>query len=250
MTKIIAIGNHKGGVGKTTSTINIGAGLSQGKKGEKVLLIDLDPQANLTQSLNIQNPEATTYTLLKEDSLISPINITEKFHIIPSILQLPCIEGELRALHHGDSILGKSIVNFIGKYDYIFIDCPPSLGILTINALTTSDEIYIPLQTEVLALYGLTKLLEIMEKIQNKLNPLLTLGGVILTQYSDRKTLHKHIVSSVEDRFKEKVFKTKIRDTISLAEAQYNGIDIFSYNSKSIGAKDYLELCKEILKRF
>lgn len=249
MGKIIAMSNHKGGVGKTTSTVNIGAGLSNGKQGKRVLLIDLDPQANLTQSLDVLKPEFTVYGSLKGEYPLSPIEITPKLHLVASTLDLSGAEVELSSEAGREFILRDLIEPLKKSYDYILIDCPPSLGLLTINALTASDQVYIPLQTQYLALQGLTKLMEVVEKIKKRLNKKLDLGGVILTQFDTRKTLDRDVAASVEGHFKEKVFKTRIRDTVALAEAPSQGKDIFSYDAKSMGAEDYAELCKEIIKR-
>lgn len=249
MTKIIAISNHKGGVGKTTSTINIGAGLSQGGKGKKVLLIDLDPQANLTQGFGIEDPITTIYEILKGQQEILPIKLNNKLDLIPASVDLAVLEMELVSFENSQFILKDAIEVLKDKYDFILIDCPPSLGFLTVNALTASDEVYIPLQTEYFSIRGLTRLLELMDKIREKLNKNLALGGVILTQYHSRRALTRHIDPQIEELFKEKVFKTKIRHTVSIPESQTKEMDIFSYNSNSIGAKDYISLCKEILKR-
>jgi chromosome partitioning protein len=247
MVKIISMSNHKGGVGKTTSTVNIGAGLS--KQGKRVLLIDLDPQANLSLSLNIHNPERSVYGSLRGEYELTPIETGSKLHVIPSTLDLSGAEVELSSEAGREFILRDLIEPLKRSYDYIFIDCPPSLGLLTINALTASDHVYVPLQTQYLALQGLTKLVEVIEKIKKRLNKKLDLGGIILTQFDARKTLDKDVAASIEEHFKEKVFRTRIRSTVALAEAPSQGKHIFDYEEKSMGAKDYLDLCKEILKR-
>jgi chromosome partitioning protein len=249
MGKIIAMSNHKGGVGKTTSTVNIGAGLSNGKGGKRVLLIDLDPQANLTQSLDVLKPEFTVYGSLKGEYPLTPIEITSKLHLIASTLDLSGAEVELSSEAGREFILRDLIEPLKKDYDYILIDCPPSLGLLTINALTASDQVYIPLQTQYLALQGLTKLVEVVDKIKKRLNKKLDLGGVILTQFDARKTLDRDVAASIEGHFKAKVFRTRIRNTVALAEAPSQGKDIFRYDPKSMGADDYAELCKEIVKR-
>lgn len=249
MAKIIAISNHKGGVGKTTSTVNIGAGISSGKKGKRVLLIDLDPQANLSQSLGVQHAEMTIYGSLKGSYPLTPMEITQKLFLIPSTLDLSGAEIELSSEAGREFLLQDLIEPLHDQYDFIFIDCPPSLGLLTINALTASDEVYIPLQTQYLALHGLTKLLEVIEKIQKRLNKNLKLGGVILTQFDARKTLDRDVANTIQEHFEDKVFKAKIRNTVVLAEAPSQGLDVFRYSPKSMGAEDYLLLCKEILTR-
>lgn len=246
--KVIAISNHKGGVGKTTSTVNIGAGLSSGNKGKHVLLIDLDPQANLTQSLSI-NSEVTIYEALRGEHPLTPIKVNPKLHVIASTLDLSGAEVELSGEAGREFVLRDLIDPLKKDYDYILIDCPPSLGLLTLNAFTAADEVYIPLQTQYLALQGITKLVEVIDKVKKRLNKKLSIGGVILTQFDSRKILDKDIVSSVHDHFKDKVFKTKIRNNVSLAEAPSVGKDILSYNRKSTGAEDYLALCDEIITR-
>ena len=246
MSKVISLSNHKGGVGKTTSTINIGAGLNRLKK--KVLLIDLDPQANLSQSLGIIEPGKTIYGALKGEYKLEPMEIIPGLDLIPSTLDLSGAEIELSGEAGREYILKELIDPLRGSYDYILIDSPPSLGLLTINAFTASDEVYIPLQAQYLALQGLTKLMEVIAKIKSRLNKNLKVGGVFVTQYDNRKVLNRNVVETIKSHYKDQVFKTAIRDNIALAEAPTQGLDIFRYNPKSYGAEDYLSLCKEILK--
>ena len=252
MSKVISISNHKGGVGKTTSAINIGAGLN--KLDKKILLIDLDPQANLSQSLGIIEPEMNIYSYLKGVSNnyrlpIKPIEILKGLDVIPSTLDLSGAEVEMSGEAGREYILRELIEPIRASYDYILIDSPPSLGLLTINSFTASDEVFIPLQAQYLALQGLTKLLEVIEKIKKRLNKELKVGGVFITQYDSRKVLNRDVVATIEAHFKDEVFKTRVRDNIALAEAPAQGLDIFRYNLKSYGAEDYLSLSKEILKR-
>lgn len=247
MTKVISFSNRKGGVGKTTSTINIGASLNQMKK--KVLILDLDPQANLSQSLGIINPENNIYGALKGHYEIEPIEIMKGFHVIPSVTELAMAELELNNEMAREYFLKEIIDKIKQKYDYVLIDCPPSLGLLTLNALTASDQILVPLQAEYLSTQGLAKLLEIVQMMKKKLNPDLYIGGVFLTQYDDRKKLNKEVFEIVHTHFNTEIFKTKIRNNISLAEAPAFGMDIFRYNSKSNGALDYQALAKEIVTR-
>jgi chromosome partitioning protein len=244
MSKVISISNHKGGVGKTTSAINIGAGLN--RLGKKILLIDLDPQANLSQSLGLIEPERTIYGALRGEYKLQPIEVLTGLEVIPSTLDLSGAEVELSGEAGREYILKELIDPLRGLYDYILIDSPPSLGLLTINAFTASDLVFIPLQAQYLALQGLTKLLEVIEKIQKRLNKELKVGGVFITQYDSRKVLNRDIVSTIEAHFKNEVFNTKIRDNIALAEAPAQGLDIFRYSPKSYGAEDYLSLCVEI----
>jgi chromosome partitioning protein len=247
MSKVISISNHKGGVGKTTSVINIGAGLN--KLGKKILLIDLDPQANLSQSLGIIEPGKTIYGALRGDYDIEPIEIVKGLDIIPSTLDLSGAEVEMSGEAGREYILRELIDPLRGSYDYILIDNPPSLGLLTINSFTASDEVFIPLQAQYLALQGLTKLIEVVDKIKRRLNKELKVGGVFITQYDGRKVLNRDVVATIEAHFKDEVFKTRVRDNIALAEAPAQGLDIFRYSPKSYGAEDYLSLSKEILKR-
>jgi chromosome partitioning protein len=249
MAKVICLSNHKGGVGKTCSTCNIGAGLS--RKGKRVLLIDLDPQANLSLSFGIKDSEQSIYeVLLGQVSLKGVIyNITENLDIVPSSLDLAGAEIELSSEAGREVILREAISETLPKYDYILIDCSPSLGLLTTNALTASNEILIPLQAHYLSLQGISKLTGIIEKVQKRLNKGLKIGGVFITQYDSRKVLNRDIGDAIENHFKEMAFKTKIRENISLAEAPGKGKDIFRYNLKSHGAIDYEALCDEILKR-
>lgn len=246
MSKIISIANHKGGVGKTTSTINIGAGLANLKK--RVLLIDLDPQANLSQSLGVEDEDRNIYGAIRGEYKLEPITVYKGLDIIPSTLDLSGAEVELSSETGREYILQELIEPLRDKYDFILIDSPPSLGLLTINAFTASNEILIPLQAQYLALQGLSKLMEVIDKIKKRLNKELELGGVFITQYDKRKVLNRDVVETIETHFKEKVFKTKIRDNVALAEAPTQSLDIFRYNPKSYGAEDYLKLCKEINK--
>jgi chromosome partitioning protein len=247
MGKVISISNHKGGVGKTTSAINIGAGLN--KLGKKVLLIDLDPQANLSQSLGLINQDKNIYGALKGEYQLAPITVLKGLDIIPSTLDLSGAEIELSSEPGREYILKELIENVRGSYDFIIIDSPPSLGLLTINAFTAADEIIIPLQAQFLAMQGLAKLVEVVEKIKSRLNKSLKVGGVFITQYDGRKVLNRDVFETINTHFTSEVYKTKVRDNIALAEAPAQGLDIFRYNAKSNGAEDYMALAKEILKR-
>jgi chromosome partitioning protein len=246
MTKIFCISNHKGGVGKTTSTINIGAGLN--KLGKKVLLIDLDPQANLSQSLGIIEAPKNIYGAIRSEYPLEPINVLEGFDIVPSTLDLSGAEIELISEAGREYILSELIEPIKANYDFVLIDCPPSIGLLTVNALTVADAVLIPLQAEFLAVQGLTKLTEVIEKVKLRLNKRLVIGGVFITQYDNRKILNRNVVESVEAYFKTAVFKSKIRENVALAEAPTQGLDIFRYSPNSNGAEDYMNLCKEILQ--
>ena len=246
MRKVITISNHKGGVGKTTSAINIGAGLN--KLGKKVLLIDLDPQANLSLSLGLIDQERTIYGAIRGQYRLQPIQIAKGLDVIPSTLDLSGAEVEMGAERNSQYILRELIEPLRASYNYIIIDSPPSLGLLTINAFTASDEVFIPLQAHYLALQGLTKLVEVIEMVKDRLNNSLKLGGIFITLYDGRKVLNRDVASTIEAHYQDKLFKTRVRENIVLAEAPAQDLDIFSYSPKSYGAEDYLSLCREILK--
>jgi len=245
----IALINQKGGVAKTTSTINIGAGLTL--LGKKVMLIDLDPQSHLTYSLGIEahTLELTVYDLLKNGASPGKTMITRgEIKLIPSTLNLAGAEIELASVA-GREFLLKEALKDVEGYDYILIDCGPSLGLLTLNALVATKEVYIPMQTEFLALRGLSRLLETIEIIKTRLNSDLEITGIIGTRYDSRKILNREILDNIKEYFGDKVFNTLIRENISLAEAPSHGQTIFEYARGSHGAKDYLNLCKEIIER-
>lgn len=248
MTKVISIINHKGGVGKTTSAVNISAGLH--KLNRRVLVVDLDPQSSLSISLGIVEPdkELNIYGALRGEYPITPITILKGFDIVPSTLDLSEMEIELVTTTAGEMRLKKLLKPLLSSYEYIVIDCPPSLGGLTVNALACSSLVYVPLQAQFLALRGLTKLLDIIDLVKEGLNPSLEIGGVFTTIYDNRKILNRDIAETLEENFSGKVFKTKIREAVSLAEAPTQGVDIFRYAPKSTGAEDYLALCREIIK--
>lgn len=249
MSKIITLSNHKGGVGKTTSTINIGAALHQ--QGRRVLLIDLDPQANLTQSLRlmVDDTKYTIYGAIRGLAPLKPVSVADGLDVVPSTIDLSGAEIELSGETGREYILKELLESVRSLYDFILIDSPPSLGLLTLNALTASDEVLIPLQAEYLATQGLSKLLEVVDKIQKRLNKSLSIGGIFITQYDGRKILNRNVVDAVETRFRQHMLQTKIRDNVALAESPAAGLDIFRYNPKSNGADDYTALALEILSK-
>lgn len=247
MGKIISIANHKGGVGKTTTAINMGFGLS--KLGKKVLLVDMDPQANLSQSLGIFEPENNIYLALRGDKNLSPQPIDESIDIIPSTISLAGAEVEFASEIGSQNMLRTLLADVKDSYDYIIIDCPPSLGLLTINSFTASDEVYITVQAEYLALQGLDTLSQALTKVQKRLNNRLKLTGVLITRYDKRKVLCREVQDSLSETFGNILFNTKISDNISIAEAPSAQLDIFRYAGKSQGAKDYSELCNEVILR-
>jgi len=249
MTKIIAILNHKGGVGKTTTTINLAAAFQQKKK--RVMVIDLDGQANLTESFGYSiEEEKTVYGAMKGEYPLPIIETGSGISLVPSCLDLSAAESELINEPGREMILRGLIAKVpeVNKYDYILIDCPPSLGLLTLNALTASDYLIIPVQAQFLAMRGMAKIMNVIQIVQERLNSGLKVGGIIITQYDQRKTLNKSVTELIKDSFCDQVFKTIIRDNVSLAEAPIKGQNIYEYNKNSNGAKDYMELAKEVLK--
>jgi chromosome partitioning protein len=247
--RIIAVTNQKGGVGKTTCVLNIGAGLV--RLQQKVLLVDLDPQAHLTESLGISSYDLdlSIYNLLKGDVSFSEVaQERQGLTILPSSLDLSGADFEFAAIT-GRELLLKEALGEVDGFDYVFLDCPPNLGILTVNALVAAQEVYIPLQTEFLALKGLTKLLETVAIVKKRLNEELEITGIIGTRFDKRKRLNREVVAKISEHFGDKVFQTLIRDNIALAEAPSHSQDILTYSPASYGAEDYLNLCREIIAR-
>ena len=244
---ILSLLNHKGGVGKTTSAINIGAGMVV--LGKRVLLVDLDPQANLSLSLGIGRQPPSLYDAMRGEADLAPVTVRPGLDVIPSNLDLSGAEMELINEAGREYILRELFEPMQDAYDFIIIDCPPSLGLLTLNALTCSDFVLIPLQTEFLAMQGLAKIKQVIQKVKLRLNKKLEIGGVIPTMYDSRKVLNRDIVETIKKYFGELVFESYVRDNVALAEAPAQQQDIFSYNPTSAGAEDYLAVCQEILSR-
>lgn len=246
--KIIAIANHKGGVAKTTTTANLGAALNL--SGYRVLVVDLDAQCNLTASLcnDIFEDDDTIYGALKKISALPVKEIKEGFDLCPASLNLSAIDQELADDLERNFRLSDCIQKTADKYDFILLDCPPSLGLLTINALLASNEVYITLTAEGLPTMGLSKLSDMICKIQKRLNPSLLLSGIVITMYKNRK-LNKNVEDSLRARFGDIVFNTRIRENVSLAEAPLYQSDIFSYSPESNGARDYKSLADEVITR-
>lgn len=242
--KIISILNHKGGVGKTTTTINLGAGLAQ--LGYRVLLIDLDGQENLSYAFRHNGSDThNVYQAMKGNLDTLPIvTISERLHLVPSHLDLGVVDLELASEPGREAILSLLLTPHKEQYNYILIDCPPSLGLLTINALTASQEIIIPVEAEPFAYKGMRKLQEVIQKVQKRINPDLHILGVLITKYDGRKNLHQVIKGGLTQNIN--VFDTLIRTNISLSEAHLQQCDIFTHAPKSNGAIDYLEFSKEV----
>lgn len=245
--KTISIMNHKGGTGKTTSSINIGAGLA--KKGLKVLLLDIDSQANLTEGLGKGDPELSVYDSIRENKKLPILHVSENLDLVPSSIDLLGAEMEIVSKIGREQILHKLLKPIRSEYDYIIIDCPPSVGLLTVNAMVASDTILLPLQGEYFAYKGVDRLLGIVNEVRDNLNDKLEIGGVFITQINPNRILTKTIVEKLTEDLHDKVFETKIRINVALAEAQLQGQTIFDYAPESNGAKDYEMLVEEILNR-
>jgi len=252
MGKIIAIANQKGGVGKTTTSVNLAASL--GVLEKKVLLIDADPQANATSGLGIdvESVEQGTYQLLEHTiSAKEAIVSTESpnLDLIPSHIDLVAIEIELVDKENREYMMRTAIRDLKNSYDYVLIDCAPSLGLLTLNALTAADSVIIPIQCEYFALEGLGKLLNTIKSIQKIHNPNLDIEGLLLTMYDSRLRLSNQVVEEVKKHFDEMVFETIIQRNVRLSEAPSYGESIISYDASSKGANNYLSLAQELIEK-
>lgn len=244
MKRIISIVNHKGGVGKTTSVSSLGVALSD--LGKRVLLVDIDPQCNLTDSLSVPRSGRSVYDSLREAKDLPQVQIRERLWICPSSLDLVSMDLELSGVRGREYRL-RDLLSPL-DYDYILLDCPPSLGLLTINSITASGEVFVPLTPEALPAKGLGTLLDIIRRTREGLNPDLRLGGIIITRYQRRK-INRIVEESLRETFGDLVFQTKIRDNVDISEAPLQGKDIYSYSPRSIGASDYRDLALEIDKK-
>ena len=250
-TRIISLTNNKGGVGKTTSTLNIGVGLAN--RGRRVLLIDLDPQASLTISLGLNSKnfldKSIVQVLTKQKDVKECLfKIRENVYIIPSNKLLNDAEDLIKGKNFRESILKNALDPIKEVFNYILIDCPPSLNVFTDNGLTASNEVFIPIEAEYLALQGTSQLVEKVNEIKEG-NPNLRITGVFLTKYDQRKNLNKQVKEVLEQTFKGEVFNTNINTNVALAEAPSHQKDIFSYEPTSSGAKDYASLVEEIIRQ-
>ena len=250
MGKIIAIANQKGGVGKTTTSVNLSAALAA--KGKKVLVIDTDPQGNTTSGFGIEKNELdnTIYELMLSECSIKECilnDVIQGVSVIPSNVNLAATEIELIGVDRKEFILKREIEWVKDSYDYIIIDCPPSLNFLTINSMTTADSVLVPIQCEYYALEGLSQLIHTINLVKERLNPDLAMEGVLFNMYDSRTNLSLQVVENVKSHLNEKVFTTVIPRNIRLAEAPSYGMPINMYDSRSAGAEAYLSLAEEII---
>lgn len=252
MGRIIAIANQKGGVGKTTTAINLSACLAEA--GQRVLVIDIDPQGNTTSGFGVMKDsiENTVYEVILQevgmkDAIIS--NVVDNLDILPSNVNLAGAEIDLIDVENREYILKNSIGQVRNNYDYVILDCPPSLSMLTVNAMTASDTVLVPIQCEYYALEGLTQLIHTINLVRKKLNPSLELEGVVFTMYDSRTNLSLQVVENVKDNLKQNIYKTIIPRNIRLAEAPSHGLPINIYDPKSSGAESYKLLAEEVMAR-
>ncbi len=249
---IVAVANQKGGVGKSTTAINLGAGLAF--QGERVLLVDLDPQGNTTSGLGVDRSaiKQSTYDLLVNDvaaeDVIEPSSVLDLF-LVPATIELAGAEIELVSMFSREHRLENALKTVIDDYDFILIDSPPSLGLLTINGLTAADEVLIPIQCEYYALEGVGQLMRNIQLVQTSLNPQLDVEGVVLTMYDGRTTLSKQVTKEVRDHFGKTAYKTVIPRTVRLSEAPSHGEPIEAYDRMNPGAIAYRELASEFRRR-
>lgn len=252
MGRTIAIANQKGGVGKTTTAINLSACLAE--KGKKVLAVDMDPQGNMTSGLGVDKDsvENTIYNLIIGESKMEEVlikDVLENLDIIPTNIDLSGAEIELLDVEEKEYIVRNEIDKIKDNYDFIIIDCPPSLSMLTINAMTTADSVLVPIQCEYYALEGLSQLIHTVELVRDRLNPKLTIEGVVFTMYDARTNLSLQVVENVKNNLEQTIYKTIIPRNIRLAEAPSYGIPINKYDPKSAGAESYLRLADEVIDK-
>lgn len=252
MGRIIAIANQKGGVGKTTTAINLSACLAE--KGQKVLAIDMDPQGNMTSGLGVDKDEAekTIYDMIIGQAGIEEViqkDVMENLDILPTNIDLSAAEIELIGVENKEFIVQKEVHKIRDRYDFVVIDCPPSLSMLTINAMTTADSVLVPIQCEYYALEGLSQLIHTVELVKERLNPVLEIEGVVFTMYDARTNLSLQVVENVKDNLEQNIYKTIIPRNIRLAEAPSYGMPINKYDPKSAGAESYLRLADEVIHK-
>lgn len=252
MSRIISIANQKGGVGKTTTTINLSACLAE--KGKKVLVVDIDPQGNTSSGLGLDkdNLENTIYELFLNECTTEECiqqSIVENLDVIPSNINLSGAEIELISIEEKEYLLKNILDALRARYDYILIDCPPSLNLLTVNAMTASDTVLVPIQCEYYALEGLTQLIHTIDLITERLNDKLEIEGIVFTMYDARTNLSTQVVENVKENLDRRIYKTIIPRNVRLAEAPSYGMPIIMYDSKSSGAEAYRILAEEVIER-
>lgn len=252
MGRAIVVANQKGGVGKTTTAINLAACLAEA--GQKVLAIDMDPQGNMTSGLGVDKDaiENTVYELLLGESSVEDClqkEVIENLSVIGSNINLSAAEIELIGEEEKEYILQKAIAPIRDNYDFIIIDCPPSLNTLTINSMTTADSVLVPIQCEYYALEGLSQLIYTINLVKDRLNPKLTINGVVFTMYDGRTNLSMQVIENVRNNLNQTIYDTIIPRGVRLAEAPSHGLPITQYDNRSTGAKAYMALAKEVIER-
>jgi len=252
MGRIIAIANQKGGVGKTTTAINLSACLAE--KGQKVLAIDMDPQGNMSSGLGLDKDsiDKTIYDMIIGENDVEEVidhGTIDNLDILPSNVDLSAVEIELIDVDNKEFVVRDAIQKIRDNYDYIIIDCPPSLSLLTINAMTTADSVLVPIQCEYYALEGLSQLIHTVELVKERLNSILEIEGVVFTMYDARTNLSLQVVENVKDNLQQNIYKTIIPRNIRLAEAPSYGTPINQYDPKSAGAESYMRLAEEVIEK-
>jgi len=252
MGRIIAIANQKGGVGKTTTAINLSACLAE--KGKKILAIDMDPQGNMSSGLGVDKKalEFTIYDVIIGEKSTDEVILKEQIEnldVLPANIDLSAAEIELIGIDDKEYLIRNEVYKIRDNYDYIIIDCPPALGMLTINAMTTADAIIVPIQCEYYALEGLTQLIHTIDLVKNRLNEELEIEGIVFTMYDARTNLSLQVVENVKDNLNQDIYKTVIPRNIKLAEAPSYGLPINLYDSKSAGAEGYMLLAEEVINK-
>lgn len=252
MGRIIAVANQKGGVGKTTTSINLSACLAEA--GQRVLVVDVDPQGNTTSGLGVDknNVENTIYEMMLGECTVEECilkNVLENLDVMPSNVNLAGAEIDLIGVDEREYILQKAMAQVKDKYDFVIVDCPPSLSMLTVNAMTASDTVLVPIQCEYYALEGLSQLIHTINLVKQRLNPDLEMEGVVFTMYDARTNLSLQVVENVKENLKQTIYKTIIPRNIRLAEAPSHGIPINLYDPKSAGAESYRLLADEVIHR-